>query len=144
MGPAGENAQELVEVDFDVVGSTNGTQPTFNGDPLFYGTYVKNGPVVTFQIRVDFDNITNFGTGQYCVHLPFTSRYATMIRGGCLHDDSTGKQYHIGGHVFANGDVLWLSYTASNGQDESFTHNSPINLAVEDNFHISGTYITAE
>lgn len=142
-GIPGQDAPSLQEVTFEVVGSTNGTQPTFSGDPLFYGSYVKNGPSVTFQIQVDFDNITSFGTGQYALQLPFPAKYATMIRGGCLHDDSSGKQYSIGGHIFTNGDILWLSYISSNGQDESFTHNSPVSLTTSDSFHVSGSYITA-
>jgi hypothetical protein len=90
------------------------------------------------------DNITNFGTGQYYVDLPFTAKYGYQVKEGCLHDISTSNQYAIGGHVAAGADRLFLTYTNSNGQDSVFDHDSPVTLNVADNFHISGTYITAE
>jgi hypothetical protein len=130
------------EVSFTVNGGTLGTPPAFIGDPLFSGSYVKTGPLVHFQIQVDMDNITNFGTGQYVVVLPFLSKYAYQVRQGCLHDVSTGKQYSIGGHVLPNSANLALTFTNTNGQDEVFDYNSPVTLTSEDNFHISGTYIT--
>ncbi len=94
-----------------------------------------------FDIQVDFDNITSFGTGQYFVELPFETKYPTQMRDGCIHDNSTGRQYQISGHVDALSKVLMLSYTGSNGRDEPFTHNNPFNLSIADNFHISGTYL---
>ena len=133
-----------VETSFTVNGGTLGTQPTFNGAPLFSGTYVKHGPMVHFQIQVDMDNITSFGTGQYFVDLPFPAKYGYQVREGCLHDVSTGNQFSIGGHVYANSARLALSFTNSNGQDEVFDFNSPVTLTVEDNFHISGSYIATE
>jgi hypothetical protein len=131
-----------VETEFTVNGGSLGTMPTFNGDPLFSGTYVKTGPLVHFQIQVDMDNITNFGTGQYYVDLPFPAKYGYQVREGCLHDISADKQYAIGGHVFAGESRLNLFFTDTNGQDQEFDHNSPITLAVADNFHVSGTYIS--
>ena len=132
------------ETIFTVNGGTiGGTQPTFSGAPLFSGSYVKVGSLVHFQIQVDMDNITSFGTGQYYVDLPFSAKYGYQVREGCLHDFSTDRQYAIGGHVFAGQSRLLLFFTDTNGQDQEFDHNSPINLAVEDNFHVSGTYISA-
>lgn len=136
------NAVVPAETAFTVNGGTLGTQPTFTGAPLFSGTYVKHGPMVHFQIQVDMDNITNFGTGQYYVDLPFPAKYGYQVREGCLHDISTDRQYAIGGHVFAGQSRLNLFFTDTNGQDQEFDHNSPITLAVADNFHVSGTYIS--
>lgn len=145
-GPQGEpglDAEVIEEVSFTINGGTLGTQPTFNGAPLFSGSYVKTGPMVHFQIQVDMDNITNFGTGQYYVDLPFPAKYGYQVREGCLHDISADKQYAIGGHVFAGESTLKLFFTDTNGQDQEFDHNSPVTLAVADNFHVSGTYISA-
>lgn len=130
-----------VETLFTVNGGTLGTQPTFNGAPLFTGSYVIHGPLVHFQIQVDMDNITDFGSGQYFVDLPFPAKYGYQVREGCLHDFSTGRQYSIGGHVFAGQSRLALSYTDTNGQDSEFDYNSPVALSTADNFHISGSYI---
>lgn len=131
-------------VDFTVGGGTTGAgavQPTFTGDPLFEGRYVRHGDLVFYEINVDFDNITSFGQGQYYVTLPFPALVPVMMRGGCLHDDSTDRLYAIGGHVDAGSTVMTLWYTSSNGLDEEFDYNSPLALDVADNFHVSGTYI---
>ena len=132
-----------VEVIFSVNGGTTAAQPTFNGTPLFSGSYVRTGQLVHFQIQVDMDNISDFGTGQFYVDLPFAAKYGYQFKEGCLHDISTSKQYAIGGHVAANTERLFLTFTNSSGQDELFDHNSPITLNAEDNFHIAGTYIAS-
>jgi hypothetical protein len=142
-GADGESATLGIESSFTVNGGTLGTQPTFTGAPLFSGSYVKNGTMVHFQIQVDMDNITDFGTGQYYVDLPFPAKYGYQAREGCLHDISTSRQYAISGHAYAGSSQLLLSYTDSNGQDALFDYNSPMVLATDDNFHIAGTYITA-
>jgi hypothetical protein len=132
------------ETSFTVNGGTLGDQPTFTGDPLFTGSYVKTGPMVHFQIQVDMNNILTFGTGQYFVELPFHAKYGYQFKNGCLHDISTGNQFAIGGHVVAGSNQLLLNYIGSNGQDEVFDFNSPITLNVADNFHISGDYIISD
>jgi hypothetical protein len=129
-------------VPFTVNGGTiGGTQPTFTGAPLFFGNYLRIGDQVTFDIQVDFDNITSFGTGQYFVDLPFPARFNTMMRGACIHDISVNREYGISGHVFAGQTQLVLTYVASNGRDEPFTHQNPFQLNVQDNWHIQSTYI---
>ena len=143
--PAGEDGTDATlgaETSFTVNGGTLGTQPTFTGAPLFSGSYVKNGPLVHFQIQVDMDNITNFGTGQYYVELPFPAKYSYHFRDACLHDNSgTVRQYALSGHVYAGQSQVTLWFTSTSGQDELFDYNSPALLTVNDNFHISGTYI---
>lgn len=135
------------EIAFSVVGGTTITQPTFTGNPLFSGSYVKAGSLVHFEIQVDFDNITNFGTGQYYVDLPFPAKYAYKFREGCLHDISASRDYEIGGHVNAGASRLFLSSTDASGQvtfDSPFTSTAPTTLNAADNFHISGTYIALD
>jgi hypothetical protein len=131
-----------IEQSFTVNGGTLGTQPTFDGAPLFSGTYVINGPMVHFQIQVDMDNILTFGDGQYVIDLPFPAKYGYQFKEGCLHDISSGKQYAIGGHVYAGQSQMGLTFTNSAGQDDPFDYNSPVTLSTADNFHISGTYIS--
>jgi hypothetical protein len=133
-----------VDTVFTVEGGTLGTQPTFDGAPLFTGSYVKAGVMVHFRIDVDFDNITSFGTGQYYLNLPFTPKYNYMFTGGCLHDASTGRTYAINGHVFAGNPEMRLESTDNTGNvtfNIPFTATAPIALAVEDSFHIYGDYI---
>jgi hypothetical protein len=134
-----------IETDFVVVGGATDTQPTFTGDPLFSGSYVRmSSNLVYFQIQVDFDNITSFGSGQYYVDLPFPAKHAYELTSGCLHDISTGRDYPIAGHVFAGESRLYLESMDVAGQTTfniPFTATAPITLDVADNFHIAGTYI---
>ena len=129
------------EASFTVNGGSLGTMPTFNGAPLFSGSYVKTGKLVHFQIQVDMDNITSFGTGQYYVDLPFDAKYNYLFRNACLHDVSMPRQYGLSGHVEAGQSRMLLFYTDTSGQDYAFDYNSPALLTVNDNFHISGEYI---
>ena len=131
---------ESESIDFAVLGGTDGTQPTFTGAPLFTGSYTRFGNIVHFAIDVDFDNITSFGTGQYYIKLPFPAKRNYLLSDGCLHDDSTGNEYAVLGHVHAGSDTLTLLSTATNGRQVPFEHNVPVTLAVADNFHIAGTY----
>jgi len=138
------------EVEYAVEGGTAGTQPTFSGDPLFSAKYIKmSGNLIHFEIQVDMDNITGFGTGQYYVTLPFPAKYGYMFREGCLHDINVGSetQYHISGHVDAGSDELQLFTTDLTGQrlyDFPFEQDEPVTLTTADNFHIAGTYIAED
>lgn len=127
-------------IDYTPGGGTLGTQPTFTGDPLFTGSYTKWGNLVHFAFDVDFDNITNFGTGQYFMTLPFPAKNNYHFTDGCYHDISGSDQYSIMGHVVAGATQMRLFSTASNGRQVPFTHNVPVTLATADNFHIAGTY----
>jgi hypothetical protein len=127
-------------VPFTVVGGTLGTQPTFTGAPLFTGSYTKLGNLCHFQIDVDMDNITSFGTGQYYVNLPFPAEHNYLVSDGCLHDISANDQYSVMGHVVAGSNQLRLLSIASNGKHVPFEHNVPVTLAIADNFHVAGTY----
>lgn len=127
-------------VDFVPIIGTAGTQLTFNGTPLVTGSYNRIGNIVHFAIDVDMDNITNFGTGQYYIDLPFPARRNYLLSDGCLHDISTGDEYAILGHILAGSNRLTLLSTASNGRQVPFEHNVPVTLNVADNFHIAGTY----
>lgn len=130
-----------------VEGGTTGVgavQPTFNGDPLFSGAWTRLGDLVFFNIDVDMDNITSFGSGQYYVKLPFPAKYNYLLSDGCVHDTSTGDEYATLGHVLAGSDILTLLTTTSNGRQNPFTNSVPFNLNVQDNFHIAGTYVAID
>jgi hypothetical protein len=143
VGPAGPQGPELspVEIAYTMGGGTiGGTQPTFNGAPMFYGSYVQTGATVFFNISVVMTNITNFGTGQYYVTLPFVSKYGYSTSEGRITDSSSGHNYSLHGYASAGSNVLVLTYD-SGSQQVSFDHNSPVTLTPSDLFVISGTYI---
>lgn len=125
---------------WQIEGGTLETQPAFDGDPLFSGGWTRLDNLVNFAIDVDMDNITNFGTGQYYMKLPFPSKYNLLLSNGCIHDQSTGREYAILGHVLAGTDTMTLLTTDSNGRQEPFTSSVPFALNALDNFHITGTY----
>ena len=132
-----------VSVPFDIVGGTTGTQPTFTGAPLFTGSYTRWGNMVHFQIDVDFDNITSFGTGQYYVDLPFLADFNYQFADGCLLDISASRDYPIFGHVTAGEKRLYLKSIDAQGNtayNVPFTSTVPFTLTTADNFHIAGTY----
>lgn len=134
---------EGVSIPFTVSGGTTGNQPTFSGDPLFTGSYTRWGNMVHFQIDVDFDNITSFGTGQYYVDLPFNADFAYQFGNGCLHDISENRDYPIYGHVNAGEKRLYLKSLDAQGNTAyniPFTSASPFTLTTADNFHVAGTY----
>lgn len=140
-GPQGPAGPAAAEMSFTVQGGSSGTQPTFDGAPKFFGSYIKNGALVYVRISVDFDNITSFGTGQYYVTLPFESKYDITIRGGHIQRQSNGRTYPITGFAQAGSSTLTLWYTANSGQDEPFDHTNPYTLTTTDSFHLAGTYI---
>ena len=123
-----------------VEGGTDGDQPTFTGDPLFSGNWTLVDGLCHFAIDVDMDNITDFGSGQYFVKLPFVAKNNYLLSDGCLHDDSGGDEYSILGHVEAGSDVLTLMSVASNGRQVAFEYNVPVTLDVADAFHIAGIF----
>jgi hypothetical protein len=96
-----------------------------------------------FQIDVDMDNITSFGTGQFYVDLPFIAGFNYQFADGCLHDISASRDYPIFGHVLKNEKRLYLKSIDAQGNtafNVPFTHNVPVTLSAADNFHIAGTY----
>lgn len=144
IGPAGATGPEgpaAAETSYTVGGGTiGGSQPTFTGDPRFYGSYVRNGNLVYVRVNVDFDNITNFGTGQYYVTVPFAAKYDTTLRAGYVVDDSRSNYWLLAGRLAAGSTQMTLWRLSSN-KDEEFEHNSPVVLTTTDSFHISGEYL---
>lgn len=131
-----------INVEYLPEGGTDGTQPTFSG-PAIYGSYNRFGNMVHFNILVEFTNITSFGTGQYYLTLPYPSKDEVKFASGCLHQNSTGREYQIRAGVEANSDVITLWTTGVDGQkiyDSEFTYNDPVTLTTADRFHIAGTY----
>lgn len=124
------------------IGGSTGTQPVFTG-PAISGSYNRFGNLIHFSIRVDFTNISSFGTGQYYLTLPYPAFVGYQFRDGCLHDISTGIEYQISGHVYAGSNQLFLSASDKVGssiQDVDFTSTVPTPLMVNDIFHIAGLY----
>ena len=120
----------------------SGTGLTFTGTPTT-ASYVKIGNLVQVQIDVDFTNVTNFGTGQYSLTIPFNSKYHTDVYGGSVHDvvNQGVDHFSIKGHLTDSSTTMTIWSIGSSSKDEPFDHNSPFNLATADRFHMSFSYI---
>jgi len=120
----------------------SGTGLQFTGTPTT-GSYIKIGNLIQVQINVVFTNVTNFGTGQYSLTIPFASKYHTDVYGGSVHDITNQgiDHYSIKGHLTPSSTTMTIWDMASAAQDEPMTHNQPFNLAQADRFHMSFSYI---
>lgn len=115
---------------------------TFTGTPVT-GSYIKIGNWVMVQIDVVFTTVTDFGTGQYSLTIPFASKYHTDVYGGSVHDITNQgiDHYSLKGHLVPSSTTMTIWDMASASKDEPMDHNHPFNLAVADRFHMSFSYI---
>jgi hypothetical protein len=120
----------------------SGTDLTFTGTPAI-GSYIKVGNFVTVQVEVNFTDVSNFGTGQYFLTLPFNSKYHTDVYGGSIHKITNQgiDHYSIKGHLSDGSSTFSIWAVGSNAADEQFNHQAPVNLTTADKFHMSFTYI---
>jgi len=122
--------------------------PVWSGTGLAYtggtsGDYTVFGSQVFVNINVLFTGVTNFGTGQYSVTLPFTAAKHQDVFAGSVHDQGVMQHWSIKGHLTAGSNVMTLWYLSAQGnklRDEPFVYNDPITLDTTDQFHLSFNY----
>jgi hypothetical protein len=133
---------------------------TFTGSgatyPTYNSNYVKNGRMVSFNIEVNLSTVTNFGTGQYKLELPFTPQFGFNHFSGWIWADPNVDPDTGTGHTILNADtagvtdVLDLHYLKQSGGANSpirealFLQGAPVTLSTISKIYINGTYITAE
>lgn len=151
-GPQGEQGLQGIQGepgDLDTGTTTiNSYNPVWSGGGLAFtgtpatGSYIKLGNFVVVQIDVEFTNVTNFGTGQYSITLPFPSKYHTDVYGGSIHNvGGTVEHWSIKGHLVPSSSTSTIWYVSGSSQDQPFDHNSPFVLSTADKFHMSFSYI---
>jgi hypothetical protein len=127
-GPQGATGPTLspTSVRFSPVFQATGL--TFTGSGATYPTYnsyyVKAGQLVTFWIAVDFTTVTNFGTGQFKVELPFApiSTASNHFPAWCWvnpalpPDELNGHIQLVADHLpgVQTLDIHWLQSTTAN------------------------------
>jgi hypothetical protein len=126
---------------------TGATHPTYNS------YYVKAGKLVSFVIEVDMSTVTNFGTGQYKLQLPFTPQFGFNHFSGWAWADPNVSPDIGTGHTIINADtagvtdVLDLHYLKSAGganapiREGLFLQGTPVTLSTISKIYINGTYI---
>lgn len=122
--------------------------PTWTGTGLVYpqgavtGSYIRIGKLVHFTININCATVTNFGTGQYSVTLPFTPSVQYVFRDGQIFNGLTNQHYRIlaEGIEGTSTMLLWTN-TGGTNNDLAFQNDTPTNLNDECVWYVSGTYI---
>lgn len=145
MGPAGPAGADAVFPDpVSWTPVVTGTGFTQTSNPAT-GTYLKYGKMVVVNLFVPFSNVTNFGTGQYSVTLPFQPSWHTDVFAGSVHNvGNTVEHYSLKGHLNDQTPVMSLWYISGSSKDEPFKSNAPIQLTTDDLFHMSFIYEATE
>lgn len=116
----------------------SGTGLAYTGTPTV-SSYILFGTLCHFRIRVNCTTVTNFGTGQYSLTLPFPPQDDYVFRDGGIHAN-TGSHYALMADAEQGELIMSLWHPGPGGQDAITDHNSPHTLTVQDYFYISGTY----
>lgn len=130
---------------------TGETHPTYNS------YYVKHLQMVTFIIKVNLSTVTNFGTGQFSVELPFLplNGFASHFPAWCWVDP-TQPADELNGHIVLQADHLpntktldlhWYQATTAAPKpiiEKLFVQGDPVTLTTSSLLYINGTYISNE
>ena len=144
-------------------------QPTFSATGLtFTGTgatyptydswYVKSGNLCSFSIKVKMSTVTNFGTGQFKVELPFVPKNNdaegnhfpawAWVDPSVPPDDLNGHVVMVADHLpnSLTLDLHWVKAATSNPKpviESLFSQGVPVTLTTDSFIYVNGTYITA-
>jgi hypothetical protein len=141
---------QAIGLEFTGQGIENPAYPTYNS------YYVKNGKIVSFVIEVDLSTVTNFGTGQYMLELPFLPAVGYNHFTGWVQVDTSVNPDVPNGHVILNVDhagittILDLHYLKQAGGAHTpiieglLSQGTPVTLTTSSKIYVNGTYITAE
>lgn len=133
---------------------------TFTGSgttaPGYNSYYVKHGTLVTFYIEVDCATVTNFGSGQYALSLPFMPAYGGNHFAGWVWRDPAIPADDEN-HIILNADTVGVTKTLDihflvaatpNPKaivEKKFSQGAPgYNLTTVSKLYVNGTYITSE
>ena len=123
--------------------------------PCYNSYYVKHLQMVNFQIVVNLSTVTNFGSGQFKVELPFVpfDSFANHFT-GWVWVDPTQPADELNGHIVIQGDHLygdktldlhWHQSTTSNPKpviEKLLSQGNPVTLTTGSRIQISGSYIS--
>jgi len=118
------------------------TQIAFTGTPAT-GSYMKQGKLVHFRLKVLYTTVTSFGSGaglQYYVTLPFAPAADYVFRDALYVKGSNGNQYELSAHATTSSTTMSLWHSAGSGNELTMNQSTPQAAAVADYFYLSGTY----
>jgi hypothetical protein len=159
-GPTGPVGPESNPVAVRYTSAFTATGLTFTGTgvtaPGYNSYYVKTGALVTFYVEVSCATVTNFGTGQYALSLPFLpAQGGNHFQGWIWRDPSIPADDE--NHIILNADTVGVTKTLDlhflvgatpNPKaivEKRLTQGAPgYNLTTVSKIYINGTYITSE
>lgn len=117
----------------------NGIVPSNGGAGAVVGSYALVANLVYFEVKITLTNVTDFGTGQYTLTVPFAPTQNQAFRTAGLHEGS--NHYPLMLDVVGGTTTGKFYYIGANGQDLPMTKNSPHVLTTSDFFYVSGLYL---
>jgi hypothetical protein len=140
----GLDTEQVTPTSYSPVFSSSGgtSQIAFTGTPAT-GSYMKQGKLVTFRIRVAYTTMTAFGSGngnQYYITLPFAPVADYVFRDSLYEKSSNSGHYELSAHASANSTTMSLWHSAGSGNENPVNHTYPTAPATADYFYLSGTY----
>lgn len=133
---------------------------TFTGSgstyPTYNSYYVRHSQLVTFNIAIDLTTVTNFGTGQLKVDLPFApiptaaNHFSawSWVNPALPADELNGHIQMVADHLAGSQtlDLHWLLATTSNPKpiiESLAVQGTPVTYTTASKIYINGTYIAA-
>jgi hypothetical protein len=159
-GPQGPAGPDSNPVAVRYTSSFTATGLAFTGSgvtaPGYNSYYVKTGALVTFYIEISCATVTNFGTGQYALSLPFLpAQGGNHFQGWVWRDPAipADDENHI--HLTADTvgvtetlDLHFLVLATPNPKpvvERKLSQGAPgYNLTTVSKLYVNGTYITSE
>jgi hypothetical protein len=143
-GPPGAPGTDPTPTAYSPVFSSSGgtSQIAFTGTPAT-GSYMKQGKLVHFRIKVLYTTMTAFGGGagnQYFITLPFAPAEKYVFRDAMYEKASNSGHYELSAHATAGSTTMALYHSAGGGNEVTMNHNAPVSPSTADYFYLSGTY----
>lgn len=134
---------------------------TFVGEGLSYPTYesyyIKIGKLVSFNIKCEMTTVTNFGTGQLSLELPFdpipsaANHFSAWgwVNPAIPADELNGHVQMVADHVPGSRilDLHWLKETTASPKpliESWLVQGTPVTFTTNSLLFVNGTYITSE
>lgn len=129
---------------------TNSTYPTFNS------WYVKQGYLISFWIEVNMSTVTDFGTGQLKLQLPYPPHTNTMnhFSGWVWYNPIGSPDPDLDNHIILNVDhqpgsqtldLHWIggdTPTPKPIREYILTGSTPFTMTTISKIYVNGTYFT--
>lgn len=158
-GDPGESWTPPAPVRWSPTFSATGLTFTGSGStyPTYSSYYLKLGQLVTFNIKCAMTTVTNFGTGQLNLELPFApiptaaNHFSawSWVDPSAPADELNGHVQMVADHLPGSStlDLHWLKETTASPKpliESLLIQGTPVTLTTNSILYVNGTYIAAE